>query len=189
MKGRNVLKGSLRYSFFIIIMLLSSFNNVYGKTGIGVMTGSGEEDTIRHKISIDRDWSWSRGLVNGWYLTGYWEAGVGYWKGRKGSTGNDSLFAISAIPVFRLQQQDYNKGEVKPYIDLAVGFYLLSRTSIGDKDISTSFQFGDHVGAGLRFGSRGEFEIGYRFEHISNASIKTPNPGINFHMLRFMYRF
>lgn len=182
------MKGIIRHILIVLIVLLS-FTNLYGETGTGIMIGTGEENTIRYKISIDRDWSWSREVVNGWYLTGYWEAGIGYWNGDKGSTGNDSLFAISAIPVFRLQQQGYKEGEVKPYIDLAVGLYLLSRTSIGDKEISTSFQFGDHVGAGLRFGKRDEFEIGYRFEHISNASIKRPNPGINFHMLRFMYRF
>ncbi len=173
----------------IVLIVLLSFNNLYGETGIGIMVGTGEENTIRYKISIDRDWLWSRELVNGWYLTGYWEAGIGYWNGDEGSTGNDSLFAISAIPVFRLQKRGAINGGVEPFLDMAVGFYLLSRTSIGDKDISTSFQFGDHVGAGLSFGNSGEFEIGYRFEHLSNASIKRPNPGINFHMLRFMYRF
>jgi hypothetical protein len=31
--------------------------------------------------------------------------------------------------------------------------------------------------------------IGYRFEHISNASLYERNPGVNFHILELKYRF
>ncbi|MBK8571024.1 MAG: acyloxyacyl hydrolase [Nitrosomonadales bacterium] len=30
----------------------------------------------------------------------------------------------------------------------------------------------------MRFGDRKEFDLSYRFQHLSNGSIKTPNPGI-----------
>jgi hypothetical protein len=55
--------------------------------------------------------------------------------------------------------------------------------------MSTAFQFGSHIGLGYRFGAKRSYEIGYRFQHISNAGIKKPNPGINFHQVRVQYHF
>jgi hypothetical protein len=65
----------------------------------------------------------------------------------------------------------------------------LSHTQIGDKRLSTAFQFGDHLGFGYRFGARSAFDLGYRYQHLSNGSIKRPNPGINFHQVRLQYHF
>jgi hypothetical protein len=31
--------------------------------------------------------------------------------------------------------------------------------------------------------------LSYRYQHLSNAGIKQPNQGINFHLLRFQYHF
>ena len=67
------------------------------------------------------------------------------------------------------------------YAEAGIGAHLLSETQINDhRRFSTAFQFGDHVGVGLRFGQRGEYDLGYRFQHLSNADIKKANDGINF---------
>ena len=63
---------------------------------------------------------------------------------------------------------------------------MLSDTRIGRRDLSTAWQFGSHIGAGV---TCGQFEIGYRFQHLSNASIKEPNDGIDFHILSASLRF
>jgi hypothetical protein len=55
--------------------------------------------------------------------------------------------------------------------------------------MSTAFQFGNHVGLGYRFGATNAFDLSYRFQHLSNASIKSPNAGINFHQVRAQYNF
>jgi len=65
----------------------------------------------------------------------------------------------------------------------------LSKTSLGDKRFSTMFQFGDHLGVGYRFGTKGAFDLSYRYQHLSNASIKRPNNGINFNQIRLQYHF
>lgn len=179
----------LSKSIGLILLLFISPGHAVAMNGINITVGTGEESTTRYGISLERDWERKWFAEREWYLSGYWEVGIGYWEGDKGGTGNDSVTTVSLIPVFRLQpQRPLGKG-VWPYIDLAIGFYLLSDTTIGDKNLSTSFQFGDHIGAGIRFGGKKEFEIGYRFEHLSNAGIKSPNPGINFHLLRLIYRF
>ena len=53
----------------------------------------------------------------------------------------------------------------------------------------SSFQFGDHIGGGIRFGDKGQYDVGYKYQHLSNAGIKQPNQGINYHILRLQYRF
>jgi hypothetical protein len=46
-----------------------------------------------------------------------------------------------------------------------------------------------HIGLGCRFGGKRSYEVGYRFQHMSNAGIKRPNAGMNFHQLRVQYHF
>ncbi|MGT2433876.1 acyloxyacyl hydrolase [Cupriavidus basilensis] len=54
---------------------------------------------------------------------------------------------------------------------------------------STAFQFSDMIGVGVAFGSQQQFQMGYRFEHLSNASIKRPNPGTDLNELYLRYTF
>ena len=49
---------------------------------------------------------------------------------------------------------------------------------------STRFQFGDHLGVGVR---RGQYDIGLRLQHLSNAGLRNPNPGVNFLQLHLAY--
>ncbi|MNE17024.1 Lipid A deacylase PagL precursor [compost metagenome] len=49
--------------------------------------------------------------------------------------------------------------------------------------MSTSFQFEDRLGFGLRFA--GGQEVGVRAIHYSNAGIKTPNDGIETYSLHY----
>ena len=49
---------------------------------------------------------------------------------------------------------------------------------------STAFQFGDHLGAGFRFGPQDRYDFGVRVQHISNGGVSSPNPGINFFLVR-----
>lgn len=50
---------------------------------------------------------------------------------------------------------------------------------------TTSFNFIDQAGFGLRFEHRARraFLLGYRFQHISNGGRVRPNPGANFNLL------
>ena len=78
---------------------------------------------------------------------------------------------------------------VVPYIEGSVGFNLLSRTRIDDRELSTAFQFGEYVGVGLAFGDKRQYDVGVRYQHVSNADIKKPNDGLTFGSVVFQYRF
>jgi lipid A 3-O-deacylase len=137
------------------------------------------------RLALQCDWGkrWFQG--GGWHVGGYWDAALGRWWTDAAPGQNRVLTELGLTPVFRLQHD----GLEGLYLEAAIGIHLLSQTSIGDRRFSTTFQFGDHIGGGYRFGARRAFEIGYRFQHISNADINTPNRGMDFHQLRLQYHF
>ena len=135
------------------------------------------------RIGVQWDWGVKWLEFASWHLDGYWDLQAGYWHSDKSDIGDFSI-----TPVFRFQS-DASSG-FSPYVELAVGAHFLTEKTITQNRIfSTNFQFGDHIGAGFRFGDHDEYDFGYRLQHLSNASIDTPNPGINFHQLRFAYHF
>lgn len=153
--------------------------------GVAVEIGSGD-GTDMARIALQSDWrkQWLR--TGSWHVGGYWDFGIGQWhRGGVRAGENEDITEIGITPVLRFQQND-RRGA---YVEAGIGAHFLSRTSLGDKRFSTSFQFGDHVGVGYRFGARGAYDISYRFQHVSNGGIKHPNNGINFNQLRLQYHF
>lgn len=77
----------------------------------------------------------------------------------------------------------------RPYVEAGIGFHYLTDKHFSTKDFSTNFQFGDHIGLGVQFGRQNNLRLAYQFQHLSNAGIGNPNPGINFHLVNFGVRF
>jgi lipid A 3-O-deacylase len=153
--------------------------------GLAIELGRGE-GVDRARVGLQ--WDWNRQLLkfSDWHLGGYWDASLAQWHDGEVRPGqNDSITDLGFTPVFRVQANSLTG----PYFEAGIGLHLLSHTQIGDKRLSTAFQFGDHLGFGYRFGAKSAFDVGYLFQHHSNASIKRPNPGINFHQVRLQYHF
>ena len=129
-------------------------------------------------------WRWAQGA--NWHLGGYFEGALGYWRyGGATPSQHGELYELGLTPALRVQPNSLRG----PYVEAGLGIHLLSHSSIGDTRMSTAFQFGNHIGVGYRFGAKGSYDLGYRFQHLSNASIKRPNAGINFHQIRAQYNF
>ncbi len=132
-------------------------------------------------------WRWSQRWLQGeqWHVGGYWDLGIAQWQ-REASPGQHSrLSEVGLTPVFRIQGNDLRG----LYLEGGIGAHLLSATHLGEKPFSTLFQFGEHLGFGYRLGAHGSMDIGYRYQHLSNAGIKRPNSGIEFHQIRLQYWF
>ncbi len=159
----------------------------------GVSFEYGKSDSGNSSVNLYRvgiQWDWNKKLleVGNWHVGGYWDLNLGYWDNRSVAKTNNSITDIGFTPVFRFQQNSMTG--LSPYAELGVGFHFLSQTSVStERRFGSSFQFGDHVGAGVRFGDKGQYDIGYRYQHLSNAGIKQPNQGINFHLVRLQYHF
>jgi len=71
-------------------------------------------------------------------------------------------------------------------IELGSGANVFSGTHLGNKNISTAFQFGSSIGLFHRLQGT-PWQLGLRLTHYSNAGIKNPNPGQNYLQLRASY--
>jgi lipid A 3-O-deacylase len=72
-------------------------------------------------------------------------------------------------------------------IEYGLGANVFSDTAVGDKEISTTFQFGNSIGVLHRYAGT-PWSTGLRFTHYSNAGIDTPNPGLDYLHLRIGYQ-
>ncbi len=64
---------------------------------------------------------------------------------------------------------------------------LISRHHFGERDFGGVFQFTTH--AGLNWDVTQRIRVSYRYQHMSNAGISRPNPGLNLHLLGVSFRF
>jgi len=138
--------------------------------GIGRAAAGKDIDVLRlyYRRALASDPRW-------WWPT-HVQLGAGVWQVPDlGST--TQRFDVSAAPVWHA---DY----ARSYVEAGIGAYLLSHTINNDTThLPTSFEFGSHVGAGLRLGARREITVGIALQHLSNAGIKQPNGGVNFVLL------
>ncbi len=131
----------------------------------------------------DPDWTWWE--IGGWHFSFLVEGHVSYWN----TYGNihSSVWEFGATPVIRFVK---SAGAVRPFVEVGAGPRLLTHPTIGsDYSMSTAYQFASMAGVGAQFGDRQQYQFGYRFQHVSNAGIKEPNPGIDFHQFYVQYNF
>lgn len=139
--------------------------------------GTGIENTKLFRI--DSQWDFLPQLYKGGEveLVGIGQLSSGVWK------GDHRLFNLSATPIYRLQHCA-GSANVRPYFESGIGFHFISEIQMRHRMFSTYFQFGNHLGVGVLVGRTRVFDISYQFQHLSNASIRKPNSGINFHIVR-----
>ena len=137
------------------------------------------DDYSRFTLNYETAPVWQTRFSNGTRITLSGEFGGSYWHTSR--SGRSSLFQLSAIPLFRYWATD------RFYVEAGIGATVFDHHDIGGKEISTNFQFGDHLGAGYRITN--DMMVGYRYSHFSNAGIKRPNPGLDVHQIVLNKRF
>ena len=135
--------------------------------------GRGEDELNVWRVGAQ--WNQEPRFLEGsdWRL--YWDVSLGGW-----ATDHGTLSDLSLTPTFRYSPHG------KTFVEAGIGGHLLSDVHVRrDFDISTRFQFGDHIAVGYELG---RYDLSLRLQHLSNGGIRNPNPGINFLMLRLQYR-
>lgn len=138
------------------------------------------------RVALQSDWKRRWRAKNGRHIGGYWDTNVAAWrlKAYENIPGqHKTIGVIGLTPVVRYQ----NDSGLGWYVEAGVGVTLLSTLYKNrDKEMSTAFQFADHVGVGYL---TPRWDIGLKLQHYSNASIKSPNAGANWLVLRAAYKF
>lgn len=148
--------------------------------------GTGDKTKM---VRLGAQWNWATRWwqSNGTHIGGYWDLTVAQWRGNRfrnipGNTQN--ITAVGITPVFRYRN-DNLKGF---YAEAGIGAHLLSELyDNNDQQLSTRFQFGDHIGIGYVFANN--VDLSLKVQHFSNGSIKKPNDGVNFAVVRLSMPF
>lgn len=168
---RTRLLGAAVSVFILAIPLL-----VQAEAGsFGLRGGSSVDDDGEHfavaEFFLRRPLPWDRRLAGGWRFTTQLEAGLAVL-----DRGEDTGAALSAGPVGA-----WNRDGSRWHFEIGVKPTLLSEDRFGMRDLGGHFHFTSH--AGIRYELRPRLSVGYRLQHISNAGISSPNPGLNLHLI------
>ncbi len=73
------------------------------------------------------------------------------------------------------------------WLSLGTDVAFLSDDELGQDDFGGLIHFISHVGLNLQLSH--DWEVGYRFQHMSNTGLDEHNPGLDMHLLQLGYRF
>ncbi|MES3025395.1 MAG: acyloxyacyl hydrolase [Pseudomonadota bacterium] len=134
------------------------------------------------RVAVQSDWLEPVASFEHLLLTGQWDASLAYWRAtsyRNTPGQKQNIAGIGVSPVLRLQ----GRGGKGWYAEAGIGVYLLSDYYDNDGNkLSTRFQFGDQIGLGYVFSNK--WDAGLKLQHFSNGSLKRPNNGVNFFLVK-----
>jgi hypothetical protein len=114
---------------------------------------------------------------SGWFLQPKANFALG-WLG--GNGGNGVVGSLGPAAVFGKRGFPLSlEGGISPT--------LLSRHRYGSVDFGGELQFTSYLGVDLDVWRH--VRLGYRFQHMSNAGLAQPNPGLNLNMIALSYVF
>jgi hypothetical protein len=159
-------------AIIVLLFLISPLSvAAAGELGLvfGRSTESDETDivrlTYRHRLA-----------AKDWWMPTHLQLGASVWR-VPDVRGTNQRFDLNATPVWQARNS-------WAYVEAGIGPYLLSKTiNSPTHRLPSSFQFGSHVGMGLRLGK--DATLGIAFQHLSNAGIKQPNGGIDLILLQY----
>lgn len=155
--------------------------------GIYVEGGYGDDSTTSASVGWIVPWVYGPSVASGpWSFYGdfflsQWRADLPH------DQGAHNYYQIGAIANWRYR---FSQGQSPWFAEAGIGL-----TQMNDlfetpyKEFSTRFQFTEQIGIGRSFGDNGQHEVSLRFQHFSNARIRTPNPGEDFVRVRYVYRY
>ncbi|MFT0850097.1 acyloxyacyl hydrolase [Achromobacter sp. F4_2707] len=176
---RQVLKAAGVAALLAAAVSPLAAQELYQSSSIGLRLGAGN-NYQRAEVAWESPSVWEYRFEGGSRLDLVGELGVAYWHAN-GSRTPSSVWQLSAIPFLRWTWAD------RYYIEAGIGATVFSRTRFANKDMSTAFQFGDHIGVGMHVTNNSRVSL--RYSHFSNAGIKRPNPGLDILQLNYSYQY
>lgn len=148
--------------------------------GVQLAFGLGDHHVKKTDLGLvwDPDLTWWH--IGDWHFALIGEAHAAWWHTDEGNV-HENIGEFGVTPVIRFLK---DSGAIRPFVEVGAGVRLLTSPRISSTfTLGTALQFAEMAGVGVAFGSRQQYLVGYRFQHVSNGGIKEPNPGINFSQL------
>ncbi|HLP78440.1 MAG TPA: acyloxyacyl hydrolase [Candidatus Paceibacterota bacterium] len=152
-----------------------SFESAGVRAGTSINNRSDTFRQVEAVADLNTPWNWQLG--SDWRIAAHAEFSAGWLHGE----GEEAAIG-TAGPVASLSWKDF-----PVTLDAGSSPTLLSKYRFGPKDYGLPFQFTTHIGVNWKFADH--FSAGYRYQHMSNAGLGSPNPGLNLHMLGLNYHF
>ncbi|MDV6315150.1 acyloxyacyl hydrolase [Idiomarina sp. HP20-50] len=106
------------------------------------------------------------------------EAALNHWQDSNNTADNITAFSISPILSWKIA------GTQRPlYFEAGIGGSYFDKTRIGNRRLSTQFQFEDRMSLSWQYDKSTPAHISLGYTHYSNADIKLPNDGLDFFWL------
>jgi hypothetical protein len=177
----------LKTIWLILVLLLGIFSPRPGRaeetnwTAVGFRVGiSATEqrgDFTQYEVFATYGLPWSWQPASTWALSTRIHFSAGALRG-----GGETGFIGSVGPNIALSMVG---GHI--LLDGGISPALLSKHEFGQEDFGGPVQFVSHVGISFKLGTN--LGVGYRFQHMSNASIYDQNPGLELHVFELSYWF
>jgi hypothetical protein len=174
-------------AFWLILLLLSIFSPQPSSADetdwialgfrAGLSATDQNEDFEQYEVFATHGLPWSWQLTQGWLVSTRINLSAGALRGG-GTTG----FIGSVGPSVALSMVN---GLILLHGGVSAAF--LSKHKFGRENFGGPIQFVSHVGISFKLGTH--LGVGYRFQHMSNASIYNRNPGLELHVLELSYFF
>ena len=184
---RSVIRGRVRFVAAALAAAFCSIGPVAAAepdTGGFVQLGEGDRAVRNATLGLTRSIdALTPSATSRWSF--YGEAALGEWFTHGRDNGQRSRFTrIGLTPVVRYRVAG------RLFVEAGIGLnVILPEFRDGNRSFATTFNFGDHLAIGTRFGAGDANELALRVEHYSNGGIREPNPGQNFLSLRFARHF
>jgi lipid A 3-O-deacylase len=141
--------------------------------GYGISGGYGvSRDNIDiYRLGVQKQFSshWFDSRMG--VLSGYFELSCNLWE-----KSGEKIHGVAFSPVFVYYFSAGGSRGITPYVEGGIGAACIDDYTIADRNLSTNFQFENRIGMGFII-NRVDIKLGYM--HYSNASIRSPNDGID----------
>ncbi len=155
-------------------------------SGVYVQGGVGPDSLSSATVGLVWPWDWKNKAWGGEF-SAHTEAYVSFWRAKAFGGGHQSFTQVALVPYLRYR---FDQGSSPWFVEAGIGVSTTDKLYVTPvKTFSTRFNFSDNIAVGRNFGAKNQHELSLRVQHISNASIKRPNPGEEFVQLRYGMSF
>jgi lipid A 3-O-deacylase len=152
-----------------------------------LQAGLGEESSYALVVGTTvpwKNWSWQLGSGT---VRGHWDAWLGGWSNKDAANDRFTTPALGIGPSLRWRGA---QGTAPWFVEAGTAIMATGkRLTHSGMRMGTRFNFATHLGVGMNFGLQQRHELSLRIQHVSNAGIKDPNPGMNLVQIRYALAF